>query len=275
MESLPAGRSSPELRMRRTSGAWRWVTHAVPALLSGLAAVVAPGCREVPPVLVEADIPVSRTVAFRFDEGRVGLTGEALPGQQEADMVRAVSRAATERFIAARATRVQPSGDGGIEGELGLHTGWRQEFWALPRDQYQRGYTLSPGDMLLWDPTPSGVVRQVGAGSIIPGIDDLFTGVITRVLEVPAAGLYRFTIDSDDGTIGTLQDLSRGLEEVRVLWYDWRNQALGEDMVQTQVHLEPGTYLLTVHYYEEWHHAGYSIEVSRAAPSDSIGGIGG
>lgn len=272
MKSLPGRRLNSERRIRPSAAASTWVTRRVVAFFFGLAAFFASGCGEPQGILVEADIPVSRTVAFRFDEGRVELTGEAPPGTHEAAMVRAMGRAATQKLIDARATHVQPSGDGGIEGELGLHAGWRQEFWALPRDQYQKGYTLSPGDMLLWDIAPSGVARQVGAGSIIPGINDLFTGIITRVLEVPTGEVYVFRIDSDDGTIGTLQDVEGDLHEIRLLWYDWRNQALGEDVVEIEVHLEPGTYLLTVHYYEEWHHAGYAIEVSRRARGDSIAG---
>lgn len=251
------------------------MTRALVAVLAGVCALAGSGCGEPRHVLVEADVPVSRTVPFRFDEDRLELTGVTLPGKQEADIVRAVSRAGTQRFIAARAARSGLSPDGGIEGELGLHTGWRQEFWALPRTEYQKGYPLSAGDVLLWDVTPRGVARGVGAGYIIPGVENLFTGLITGVVEVPSAGLYTFTADSDDGTIGTLQDLSRGLHEVRVLWYEWRHQREGEDIVRVDVHLEPGTYLLSVHYYEEWHHARYSIEVARDARGDGTGGSDG
>jgi hypothetical protein len=171
-------------------------------------------CGDPVPRLVEADIPVSRTVSFHFDESRMGISGETPPGADEARIVRAVSRASTQRFIDARATQTEPSSEGGIIGALGLHEGWRQEFFALQRTYYESGARLAAGDLLMWDITPAGITREVGDGSIIPGVVNNFTGIFTRVIEVPTAASYSFRIDSDDGTIGTLQDLANGLHEV-------------------------------------------------------------
>jgi hypothetical protein len=231
-------------------------------------------CVDPPPHLVEADIPVSRTVTFSFDESRIEISGETPPGPDEASIVRAISRASTQRFIDARATQTEPSPEGGVEGTLGLHEGWRQEFFDLQRTNYEIGIRLPAGDVLLWDITPGGVTRQVEAGGIIPGVVNNYTGIITRVIEVPTASSYSFRVDSDDGTIGTLQNLSGGLDDVRLLWYDWRNQPLIESVLQTEgFYVEPGTYLLTIHYYEEWHHAGYLIEMFVEA-ADGVGDPG-
>jgi hypothetical protein len=92
------------------------------------------------------------------------------------------------------------------------------------------------------------------------------------VIDVPDDGSYTFGVDSDDGTIGTLQDLSRGLEEVQVLWYGWNVRAMAGRLDGVEdLPLAAGTYLLTVHYFQAEGEAGYHLRSVREPRPPSPG----
>jgi hypothetical protein len=205
-----------------------------------------------------------------FDETQLTISSELELGPEQLSIVRAVSRAGTTRFIEARATQPPQSADGVLSAKLALHEGWRQEFFGLPKTAYEQVFPLPVGDALYLDLGLDGVNRWMGKRWVIRRRTDQFTGLITHVIDVPTDGWYSFSVESDDGSIGTLQDLERGTQNVRVLWYEWQQQAMDGRLLEvTDQFLARGTYLLTVHYFEKDGRAGYVVRYDRESDAES------
>jgi hypothetical protein len=226
-------------------------------------------------LVTDADIPVLRNVDFVYDESQLQIESERELDPRQLSVVTAVSRAGTRRFIESRSTKSAETLDGVLTGSLALHIGWRQEFFAMGRGPYEMGDALPPGDALYLAPDDEVLDRDMGKGWLIRRRSDFFTGLITRIIDVPQDGYYTFRADSDDGSLGTLQDLTKELHQVRLLWYDWYNHPMDGRLAEaTGQFLERGAYLLTVHFYENEEDAGYWVQYSRddADPLTNPGG---
>jgi hypothetical protein len=151
---------------------------------------------------------------------------------------------------------------------LSLHAGWREEFFPLTKEVYEVTFPLPVG-VLYFEPSPISVSRDMGSRGMVPGVSERFTGFLSKVIDVPSDGLYTFGVDSDDGTIGTLQYLTNGMHDVHVLWYDWSHRSMAGRLSEVDVPLTAGTYLLTVHYFEGLDQAGYRVDV-RQSTADSL-----
>lgn len=233
---------------------------AAPALLLGLSLVGA--CSNRSPRLTESEIPGYRTIDIDYDEARLRVSADLPLTDDEKNIVLSVSRAAMARYIEARSPQAEAPVDGRFHGQLSLHRGWRQEFFPLARELYE-GTARLPAGVLYADPSPSGVARDVEYGWLVRGRADRFTGVFTNVVEVQSDGVYTFGMNTDDGSIGTLQNLTDDVEELRVLWYEWQLRAMTVEPTEISVPLTAGTYLLTVHYFEQGGVARYQLFVSR------------
>jgi len=239
-------------------------------IFPGLALSILSACAELAPPLSESDIPASRTIIFHYDQSRHQVLSEQPLTADQQRVVQTVSRAGTVRFIEARSAQTMKSADGSLSGDLVLHQGWRQEFFPLRKETYENADHLPAGQALYYDPDIRRLYRTAERGWFVRGRSDDFTGLITRILEVPVSGSYSFAVNSDDGTIGTLQNLTQALQDVRLLWFDWRPQG-GDGFLEVEDQfLEAGTYLLTVHYFEEGGYASYHIEYSRQVVVDSL-----
>jgi len=252
---------------RASSGLWtRWCALAAALLIPCFISACG-----VPLPIQEGEIPVSHTIDFEYDESRLRVSSlDSLTVEQER-IVLELSQATTARYIEARSPQREIVVDGRFRGQLSLHRGWRQEFFPLvTRDYHEIRKSLPPGS-LYWDLTPNVVGRDFGIGWAVRGIRDWFSGFLTTVVEVENDGLYTFQVDSDDGTIGVLQNLLDDSEEFRVLWYDWSPQPMGEELLEVKdVPLRAGTYLLTVHYFEATGQAAYRLGFSRQFTEDSL-----
>ena len=228
----------------------------LPALL-GLCVLCA--CASPSPDLTEGDIPGYRTLDVDYDETRLQVFATAPHTEDEYRLVATVGRKAMARYVEARSTDGTGLSDGRFRGQLSLPRGWRQEFFPLAPEQYEATDRLPEG-ALYFDPSPSGVSRDVGPGWLVRGRSDWFSGFITTVIEVPAEGGYVLGLNSDEGIIVTLQNLAHP-EALHLLWYEWRWREMRAEPSEVRTLLEAGTYLLTVHYYEGTGEARYSISM--------------
>lgn len=230
------------------------------------------GCEEppTPPTVAEADIPDSRTIVLDYDERRLHVSGATPMTDQEERTVLAVSRGGMARYLEARSVLGQEPGDGRFRGEVRLHQGWRVEFFPLSRQGYEGTYPL-PGGALFFEPTPTGLYNDIGKGWMMRGRPDWFTGLLNTVLDLTTDGVLTLGVETDDGSIGVLQDLGGDPHELRVLWYDWVPRGMTGHPKEISVPVTSGTYLLTVHYFEDWGDAGYQISALWRPAVDGVG----
>jgi Ni,Fe-hydrogenase III component G len=228
--------------------------------------VASPSQRTAPPppfTLSEGDIPTSQSIDVDYDEGRLRVSSDRPLSFEQQRIVRAVGRATTARYIEARSSDgVHPPG-GLFQGSLSLHEGWREEFFPIAKEAYEVTYPL-PAGVLYFEPRPTGISRSIGSRGMVQGVFSMFTGFLTKVIEVPSDETYTFGVDSDDGTIGTLQKLTDDMHDLRVLWYEWHPQSMSGRLSEVDVALTAGTYLLTVHYFEVEGQAGYRVDLRRS-----------
>ena len=269
-----AGRLS-EVDVALTAGTYLLTVHYFEVEGQAAYHVASPNQRSTPPdsrALSEGDIPTSHTIDVEYDESRLHVSSDRTLSIDQERIVLAVGRATTARYIEARSSDgVRPPG-GLFQGSLSLHEGWREEFFPIAKEVYEVTYPLSAG-VLYFQPSPTGVSRNIGARRMVHGVFSMFTGFLTKVIEVPRDETYTFGVDSDDGTIGTLQHLTDGMHDLRVLWYDWHPQSMAGRLSEVDVALTAGTYLLTVHYFEVEGQAGYRVDV-RQSTADSLQGRG-
>jgi len=125
--------------------------------------------------------------------------------------------------------------------------GWLASYWNNP--------TLSGVPVLTrMDPD---VNFSWGAGSPAPQVDtDLFSARWTRTVQIPAAGPYRFSLNSDDGV--------RLFIDGNLVINAWYDHGSSRTFLTTHI-LSPGSHELRVEYYERrgaaavrfgWHPAG-------------------
>ncbi len=221
-----------------------------------------------PPPRSEDGVPTLRIMEVEYDESRLHVTGGRTLWPEQERIVLAVTRATTARYIEARSSEGVRSPRGLFRGALNLHAGWREEFFPLTKEVYEMTFPLPVG-VLYFEPSPISVSRDMGSRGMVPGVSERFTGFLSKVIDVPSDGLYTFGVDSDDGTIGTLQYLTNGMHDVHVLWYDWSHRSMAGRLSEVDVPLTAGTYLLTVHYFEGLDQAGYRVDV-RQSTADSL-----
>lgn len=217
-------------------------------------------CAPPQPTLTEDEIPTLRTVDGEYDESRLNVSSVRTLSYEQERIVLGLARATTARYIEARSAEGVRPDSGPFRGPLKLHDGWRGEFFPFEKEVYEVTHPL-PAGVLSFEPSPTAAYRNLRHGGVVPGVTNWFTGFLTKVIEVPSDETYTFGVDSDDGTIGTLQHVTDGMHDVRLLWYGWNKQSMAGRLSEIDVPLEAGTYLLTTHYFERQGRAGYQVAV--------------
>ncbi|MBP9706881.1 MAG: hypothetical protein KBD78_04505 [Oligoflexales bacterium] len=212
----------------------------------------------------EIMLPITK-LPFSYAPKQLRLVDATQLSFEDAEKVKHLSKLATKRMVYdlnddRGSMLIGP--DGAVSGNFPVYGGWRQEFFRLSKAEYEVARIITPG-IVNFDFSESSTAQDFGSqgpwGAHRP---DHFTGLITKAFYISRPTDYTFSIDSDDGTIATLQAL-HALNEVRVLWHQWYLQPMdGQFSSSRKLRLQRGWYFLTMHYYENDGLAGFDLRVN-------------